>query len=109
MSDDGLQLDFDSVVPAGAYDGAERADANAEDPWRRAALSEIEALAASGCEFTADDVRAKVGEPDHSARWGGAFLSARRAGLIKPTGTVRPSATASRHASLVRVWIGAIS
>jgi hypothetical protein len=105
-TDDQLSLDFDAQVPAGAYVGPELADENAESMWRREALAQIEFLASTGREFTADDVRQAVGEPDIANRWGGVFLAARRAGLIEPTGQVRPSATTSRHASLVRVWKG---
>lgn len=101
---DQLTLDFTAPVPAGAYDGADLADENAEDHWRNWALREIGILAANGHEFTADEVRQVVGEPDHPNRWGGVWLAARRAGLIVPTGQVRPSTTTTRHGSLVRVW-----
>lgn len=103
--DENLQLDLLAQPPAGWDEGATRADENAEPDWREMALREIEALARSGFEFTCDDVRARVGEPDHANRWGGLFLSARRAGLIELV-MVRPSATPSRHAGLVRVWRG---
>lgn len=100
------QLDLmSSVAPEDAYDGAQRADDNAEIGWREAALIEIKTLARSGYEFTADDVRAKVGEPDVANRWGGVFLAASRAGLIE-TVAVRSSATKTRHAGMVRVWRG---
>jgi hypothetical protein len=103
-SENQLTLDFTAQPPPGAYDGADKADDNAEDHWRAWALREIGILAANGLEFTADDVRQVVGEPDHPNRWGGVWLAARRAGLIVPTGQVRPSTTTTRHGSLVRVW-----
>lgn len=102
-----LTMDFSAPIPAGAYDGADLANENAEDHWRAEAMTTIEFLASTGREFTADEVRQAVGEPDVANRWGGVFLAARRAGLIVPTGQVRPSGTVSRHASLVRVWRGA--
>lgn len=101
---DQLKVDFSAPVPPGAYNGASQADDNAEDHWRKWALREIAIMAANGREFTADDVRQIVGEPDHPNRWGGIWLAARRAGLVVPTGEVRPSVTPSRHGSLVRVW-----
>ena len=101
---DQLVLDFTAPVPAGAYDGAEQAAENTEDHWRNWALREIGIMAANGLEFTSDDLRQVVGEPDIPNRWGGVWLAARRAGLVVPTGEVRPSTTASRHGSLVRVW-----
>lgn len=103
-TDDQLTLDFTAHAPAGAYAGADLAGENTEDHWRQWALREISIMAANGLEFTADDVRQVVGEPDHPNRWGGVWLAARRAGLVVPTGEVRPSTTASRHGSLVRVW-----
>jgi len=102
-----LQLDFSAPIPADSYAGADLADENAETMWRREAMVQIEFLASTGREFTADEIRQAVGEPDVANRWGGVFLAARRAGLIEPTGSVRPSTTTSRHASLVRVWRGA--
>ena len=106
-NEDQLTLDFTAPIPEGAYDGADLAGENTEEHWRNWALREIGIMARNGLEFTADDVRKIVGEPDVANRWGGVFLSARRAGLIEPTGSVRPSTTTSRHASLVRVWRGA--
>ena len=103
-TDDQLTLDFTAHAPAGADAGADLAGENTEDHWRQGALREISIMAANGLEFTADDVRQVVGEPDHPNRWGGVWLAARRAGLVVPTGEVRPSTTASRHGSLVRVW-----
>lgn len=101
-----LQLDLYVEAPVGSYLGAEQADQNAEPTWRDHALLVIREFAASGNEWTADDLRARVGEPDHPNRLGAVILTARKAGIIEPTGVVRPSTTASRHASLVRVWRG---
>ena len=39
----------------------------------------------TGPTSTADDVRRRVGEPDHPAHWGG-FLATSRAGLIEGWG-----------------------
>lgn len=105
MACDGqLSLDFTAHAPVGSYAGVEQADENTEDHWRAWALREITIMAGNGLEFTSDDIREVVGEPDHPNRWGGVWLAARRAGVIVPTGQVRPSTTATRHGSLVRVW-----
>lgn len=103
---DQLTLDFTAPIPAGAYDRVDLADENTESHWRMEAMHHIEFLASTGREFTADNVRQAVGEPDHPNRWGAVFLAARRAGLIEPTGTIVPSTTASRHGAIVRVWRG---
>lgn len=104
MTEGQLSLDFDAKAPDGAYAGLEMAVENTEDHWRAAAFREISIMAGNGLEFTADDIREVIGEPDHPNRWGGVWLAARKSGLIEPTGAVRPSTTASRHGSLVRVW-----
>jgi hypothetical protein len=96
----GLDLDH-------AMAGARRADDNADDWWRSTALAGIEALAASGREFTADDLRALgVVEPDHPGRWGGLFLGCSRTGLIVPVGAQRAT-RGPRKGSLLRIWRGA--
>ncbi|GAA1549807.1 hypothetical protein GCM10009804_02990 [Kribbella hippodromi] len=101
-----LALDFMAPIPPGAYDGVEQAEQNTEDGWRAYARAELEVLARTGLTFTADDLVKVIGAPDHPNRIGAAFLSARKAGIIEPTGEVRPSTTPSRHGSLVRVWKG---
>lgn len=77
--------------------------------WKVAAEREIERLAASGREFTADDLWEAVGSPmagaSHQAV-GGLFSQACRRGLIESVG-FRQSQRASRHASVLRVWRGA--
>jgi hypothetical protein len=64
----------------------------------------IRTLAATGREFTADDVRPLL--PSVGPQTIGAgFRRAVARGLIEPTG-YRQSTTPSRHASVVRVWRG---
>ena len=92
---------------AEAMAGADRADKNADNWWRSCALRAVETLAASGREFTADDVRdLGVPEPDQPNRWGGLFLAASRAGTVVCVGA-RRSTRGARNASLTRVWRGA--
>lgn len=103
---DQLQMDFSAHAPAGAYDGVQQAEENTEDTWRAYARHELEVLARTGLDFTADDLVKVIGAPDHPNRIGAAFLSARKAQIIEPTGTVVPSTTPSRHGGVVRVWRG---
>lgn len=103
---DQLKLDFSAAVPPGAYDGVKQAEENTEGTWRAYARHELEVLARTGLTFTAEDLTKVIGAPDHPNRIGAAFVAARKAGIIEPTGEVRPSTTPSRHGSLVRCWRG---
>jgi hypothetical protein len=77
--------------PAGAWD-------------LRVVLNAIKHFADSGEPFGSDDVRPLL--PNVGSQViGAAFNVARRRGLIEPIG-YRQSATASRHASVVRIWRG---
>lgn len=105
--DEQLELDFTARVPDGAYEGVDAAEEGAEAHWWTWAWRELEQLARTGRPFTADDLRATgLDDPDSPARWGALFVAARKAKLIRPTRTVRPSTTASRHGAIVREWIG---
>lgn len=76
------------------------------DVWRANAMDALEQLAASGCEFTADDVRhAGVGEPPHPNYWGALFLAAQTQKVIRKVG-VAPSRNRRSHASAVFRWVG---
>lgn len=75
--------------------------------WRLVVDRVIEDLARSGRPFTAEDVRARSGDPLGSspAAMGAAFSAAHRAGLIVPVGfdvAKRPEA----HCRPIRVWQG---
>lgn len=81
--------------------------------WRTDALEALRKLAASGDEFTSDDLDDLVGVPDgsHGANAGnnliGAlFAQAHREGWIQTDGRVVPSRLPRRHRSAVRVWRG---
>lgn len=74
--------------------------------WRSAADRAIVELANKRDPFTAEDVRAVVGDPpNHPNAMGARFLDAARAGIIRQVGRQLP-ARPSRHASSVGVWIG---
>ena len=76
-----------------------------EPGWRRQALGVIGRLARNRGQFSVDDVRRVIGEPDSPHQWGPVFLTAQRVGLIEAV-DVRPSGSRSRHAGLVHVWRG---
>lgn len=78
------------------------------DPWWwDGAMRAVKHLAATGEPFDAWDVtELGVPDPDHPARWGALFTTARRAGLIVAVG-YRESRRPSRAHGVCRVWRGA--
>lgn len=80
------------------------------DPWWwDCAMRAVAHLAASGEQFDAYDItKLGVPDPDHPARWGALFRSARAGGLIVPVG-FRESCRPSRAGGVCRVWRGAPS
>jgi hypothetical protein len=102
MSDLGPLFDGETLKRT----GMERAD-NAEPvEWKDAADAAIAQLAASGVEFTADDIRAICGPPSRPNAVGSRFQAAARRGLIRMVGT-RIATRPSLQSCLVRVWRGA--
>lgn len=92
---------------AAKKDGIARAAANTPPDWATACRAAIELMARRGTPFQAADLIAEglVDEPDHTARWGAAFMAAAKAGVIEHAGVV-PSRRATVHRSLCRQWIG---
>lgn len=82
------------------------ADANAGDDWKEAADAVIRALAASGAEFSAEDVRLWVGEPPTPNAMGARFMAARKKGILELLG-YRQASRASAHARALAVYRGA--
>jgi hypothetical protein len=74
--------------------------------WRSIARRELETLAKSGSEFSADDVTSVSGMPSEPNAVGALFATAHKQGLIKPVGT-RTGVNPQRHAGSQRVWVGA--
>jgi hypothetical protein len=64
-----LNLLIERKPPSG-YGYPERAYDSTENGWRDVVWRELKAAAASGLSFRCDDLRCKVGEPDHPNRWG---------------------------------------
>jgi hypothetical protein len=90
---------------AGKAQGIARADA-AADPDARAAIdAAIVRLAATGEEWSANELRAHV-PGITGAIMGARFSAAAKAGLIRDTGKRVPSTLGSTHAHEVRVWVG---
>lgn len=78
----------------------------ASDAWKDRWNQAIAALARTGEEFTADDVRKIAGAPtDHENAAGALFNGAARRGLIRRVG-YRKSARDVLHAHPIAVWKG---
>ena len=73
--------------------------------WREIAIGVIAQFAELGRPFTSDEVRPLLPEPHHPNALGGAFTTARAAGLIIRTGHTT-SHTRSRNHGTQAVWIG---
>jgi hypothetical protein len=87
--------------------GVERVLAHEEEVYKHRTLGVIAAFALTGEDFTADDVRAVVGDPPHHPNVLSAlFRKARQIGIIVPVG-IGTAQRKSRHAGLNRVWRGA--
>ena len=81
--------------------------------WTDDAWGAMRELAASREDFTADDLRARVGEPDrrHTANGrnnsiGSIFRQAAAAGMIEQTGRVTKSRAAHRKGGMIQLWRG---
>jgi hypothetical protein len=101
---------FDADIDEGRRrrdDGMRAALHSSDIGWKSAAESAIRELAATGLEFDAEDVRARVGVIASSPQALGAFFNAaRRAGTIEPVG-YRTATRPERHGGLLRTWRGA--
>lgn len=76
---------------------------DAKSVWLADAGDAIERLARSGRNFTADDVRALIGEPENGNWWGIAFAKARNTGVIQPV-AFGVSRSKSRNGGSLKVW-----
>lgn len=74
------------------------------EEWISAALDAIAAAVAIRGTVTADDVRCDLAEPGSPAWWGAAFVAARKAGIIVPSGAARQSTALSRRHGVQLVW-----
>lgn len=73
--------------------------------WRAKAATAMDELAASGEEFSADQLVEKAGPPPHPNMLGPTFANAARADLINAVG-FRQATRASAHARIQRTWKG---
>lgn len=82
-------------------------DLDEKATWLADAADAIDSLVyrshRTGSTFTADDLRAMIGEPGHPNWTGVAFNAARTLGVIVVDGFTI-SRTKSRHGGVVRVW-----
>lgn len=88
-----------------ALPGMELADSAEPDEWKDRADAAIHYLAGLGKEFTAEDVRAMAGDPEHQNAFGARMGAASRSGLIVKVG-YRTPARATRHCNPLAVWRG---
>jgi hypothetical protein len=81
------------------------AQRHADAVWLRAALADLRALCEQQTELTSDDIWARLRMPPRESRLLGALMAAgRRARLVEPTETHRPSERGLNHRRPVRVW-----
>lgn len=74
--------------------------------WVTRADAAIAQLAQRGTPFSAEDVAAIAGRPDHPNAVGARFNAAARRGIIVKAGVVKASRP-ERHRNEMRLWIGA--
>lgn len=88
-------------------EGIERVDRSAPEDWKDAADAVINALAAGGREFSAEDLRAWVGDPPHPNALGARFMAAIKSRRIQRVGW-KHATRAEAHARALAVYRGAI-
>jgi hypothetical protein len=107
--DSTAQLDMFAAADEGRRlrdDGMSAALHASDSHWKAAAEDALADLIASGLEFTADDLRARVGVLASSPNALGALIAkAARRDQIAPTG-VTTSTRPERHGGLLRTWKG---
>lgn len=86
--------------------GMEAAAENAGEFWRLTFDQRLRYLAATGRDFTTDDLREVVPDPVSPNAVGAMFASAAKSGLIVKVG-YRPSERPEGHRRIVAVWRGA--
>ena len=86
-------------------EGIARALANPSiPPWRIIARQGIRDIAATGAEFTSEDLRSQVGSPPSPAAMGAVFNQAAKAGEIVEVAFVQATRKTS-HAGIIRRWV----
>jgi hypothetical protein len=88
--------------------GMAAVEAAMPEAWKDRADSAIRACAASGQEFSAEDVRTWAGDPPRPNAIGGRFMAALRAGIIERTGWMRAK-RAEAHARAIPVYRGRVA
>lgn len=103
-----LPDDPPATAPQRKQTGMVTAWRNAGTAWKKKALVAVLELASTGQPFTADDIRAKIGDDGISPQaWGSLFNGAARKGLIKKVSYVT-SDRAERHGSVIAQWVGVL-
>lgn len=81
---------------------------NFDGDWRTDAARAIRELARSRQVFTAEDVRARAGDPTSPSAMGCALLTAAAEGTIEAVG-FKKAARIQRHGAWVRTWKGRVT
>lgn len=98
---------MDALTSVAARDAAlDLVELGAPADWLTDAQGVVNALAASGEPFSADDVWAKVGAPPEPRALGAVMVFAARQGWIRKTGLYRPSTRPAAHARPIAEWVG---
>jgi len=92
--------------------GMERAWAGSPDEWRERAWDEVVKLAASGRDFTSEDVTAEIGLPrgahgmNRNNAVGSLINQAARLSMIFKVGRRVPSRNPRSHGAMLEMWRG---
>lgn len=110
MSADPVLFDLPAAQHAATHGQHLAETAERVHAWHDRALAALDALAAAGAPFTADDLVERVGLPDTGTNRnnavGALFAGASRRGVITRAG-YRSSTRVSGHGRIVAVWVGA--
>lgn len=87
-----------------ADEAIDRAAAAAPSDWVGLARLVIRGLAATGDDFTTDELWARLPSPPEPRAMGGIVRWAVNAGLIEATGRARPSVRPECHGRPVTIW-----
>jgi hypothetical protein len=88
-----------------AEEGMERSWTATSEEWRDVAWDTLIKLANSGKPFNSDDIKERIGPPDHPNAVGSLFSKASRRGIIEVVG-MRPMRGAKAHARMTFLYIG---
>jgi hypothetical protein len=74
--------------------------------WQHRARTVAEDLAKLGFPFTAEDIRARTGDPADPHEVGAVLMTLHTRKQIRPTGVYRRSKRKTSRSSLIAEWVG---